>query len=143
MEIQISGLTETMAMLENAPRLVVARGFYEALQAGINVIGAELAIRTPIDTADLVTAMTQAIILDAEFRGGEGLVGFGKQDYKAIWLEFGHRLVGHRPGKKVIGHVQANPFMRNTTDAAAEKAMQAFSDHLAAFVAAEYSQQAW
>ena len=34
--------------------------------------------------------------------------------FYAKWVEFGHTLVGHKPDKKVLGHVPANPFLRRT-----------------------------
>jgi hypothetical protein len=38
---------------------------------------------------------------------------FRRASPQAIWIEFGHRMVGHRPGKKDTGkYVTANPFFR-------------------------------
>ncbi len=50
----------------------------------------------------------------------------------ARWLEFGHQLVSHKPGHKVIGNVPAVPFFRNAFDAAKDRAVDAFSESLAA-----------
>ena len=49
MEVKIEGLAETIAALKNAPRNVVAQGFRRGLQAAGNVLGAEVARRTPVE----------------------------------------------------------------------------------------------
>lgn len=36
---------------------------------------------------------------------------------QGVWIEFGHRMVGHKPGKKDTGkYVTANPFFRPAID---------------------------
>jgi len=42
---------------------------------------------------------------------------FRKAAPQGIWIEFGHRQVGHKPGKKDTGkYVTANPFFRPAID---------------------------
>jgi hypothetical protein len=42
---------------------------------------------------------------------------FRKASPQAIWIEFGHRMVGHKPNKKDTGkYVTANPFFRPALD---------------------------
>ena len=42
---------------------------------------------------------------------------FRRASPQAIWIEFGHRMVGHKPNRKVTGKfVTANPFFRPALD---------------------------
>ena len=138
MEIKVEGLQETYALLENAPRNLVARGFRRGLQAAGNVIGAELGRRTPQREGKLVRSIKTDITLDAQFRGGEVDVNFGAQGYKAAWVEYGHHMVGHKPGKKKLGEVPPHPFMRPTFSAAGGAAVDAFEAELEETIAEEY-----
>jgi hypothetical protein len=101
------------------------------------VIKAALALRIPIsdeETAgDLRAALMSAVTLDAQFRGGVAEVGFGtKQGHIANFVEYGHRMVGHKPGKKELGMVAAHPFMRPAAEVSADAAIDAFADSLEA-----------
>jgi HK97 gp10 family phage protein len=137
--ITVTGLQETLAMLDRAPKLIVARGFLQAAKAAAAVIEEELEIRTPErdegerneDIPHLRDAMVSNISLDAQLRGVSVSTGFGRAGNVALWVEFGHRLVGHKPGKKDIGTVPAHPFMRPAADAAGPRAIDAFADSLA------------
>jgi HK97 gp10 family phage protein len=144
--ITVTGLGEVQRALAEAPRLIVANAYLKALQAAANVIEQEVAIRTPErdegsrneDDAHLIDGLMTAVELDSQFRGGVAMVGFGKQGHKAMWVEFGHRMVGHKPGKKQLGQVAARPFMRPAADASANKAIEAFADSLAESLKAGY-----
>lgn len=148
--ITIEGLDETIAMLEQAPRNVVARGFLRAAQAGTSVIADELERNTPIkeedtggklDKGELRESVMIDTELDSQFRGVSSDVGFGKNGYVAYWLEYGHRIVGHKPNKKDTGkEVAAKPFVRQSADASAEAAIDAFTESLKETVHSEYSQ---
>jgi hypothetical protein len=131
------GLNETLAMFDEAPRVIVAGAFFKALQAGAKVMGAELSIRTPKGEAigpDATSRLSENqvtdILLNPDLSGGTVEIGFGKQGHVALWIEFGHRLVGHRPGRKLLGQVAAMPFMRTTVDSCYEAVTEAFTDSL-------------
>ena len=127
MEVKIEGLAETIAALKNAPRNVVAQGFRRGLQAAGNVLGAEVARRTPVDRGDLLASIKVEVVLDSQFRGGITTVGFGgKEDFTAAMVEYGHHLIGHKPGEKAIGEVQPHPFVRPAAATAGGSAVDAF-----------------
>ena len=142
--IKVTGITEVQKMLAEAPKSVVARGFLKALDAGAKVFEQELEIRTPVLVSALMTvaekgkhhpgdlrrALMSLVTLDSQFRGGEAAVGYGKQGFIANFVEYGHRMVTHKPGKKHIGQVPAHPFMRPTFDAKADAALDAFAESL-------------
>jgi hypothetical protein len=147
--VTVSGLEEVQRMLATAPKTIVASGYTRALSAAGEVIAAELEIRTPVKAEDtggildrgvLRESVTVEVLLDSQFRGGQVKVGFGKNGAVALWVEYGHRLVGHKPGGKVIGSVPPHPFMRPTAEAAGESAIEAFYQSLRGTVAAEFPQ---
>ena len=55
-----------------------------------------------------------------------------------MWVEYGHAMVGHRPGKKDLGTIPPHPFMRPGFDASADAAVDAFAESLAATLRQEY-----
>lgn len=128
--ITITGIEEVQQMLKEAPREVVAGGFLKALQAGANVIKTEVAARTPVDTGNMRSALLSEITIDADFRGGMAEIGFGKEGHKANFVEYGHRMIGHKPSKKDEGMVQPHPFMRPAAAVAADAAIEAFAETL-------------
>lgn len=118
-------------MLEHAPKNVVARGFLKALKAAARPIEQALDARVPVAQGHLKAARVTEITLDSRFRGGTVEIGYGKQGHVANFLEYGHRMVGHKPFKKHEGEVKPHPFMRPAAAAAAEAAITAFADTLA------------
>jgi HK97 gp10 family phage protein len=143
--IRIDGITETVQLLEQAPKNVVARGFLKALDAAGQVIVSEVWPRTPLNLKAAVNAkhagkgalvgkLDAFIELDSQFRGGTVDVGFGDLGHIALWVEYGHRMVGHgRRGKgKVLGNVKPHPFMRPAFEAAGDRAIEAFATSLEA-----------
>lgn len=147
---RVEGIDETVAMLKAKPKAIVASGYVKALQAGSAPIVAELVSRAPVgsttrwndetfsefeDTTGhgtLKTSVVVEIVLDSEFRGGYAKIGFGAQGHKALWLEYGHRLVvgKKKTGQKVIGFVKPHPFMRAAASATADRAIQVFQEEL-------------
>jgi len=142
--VSIEGIEEAVAMLERAPKAIVANAYLKALQAGSNVIRDALEARTPYDplaTANRVHGGRGAlrenvktdIQLDSQFRGGSADIGFGSLGHIALWVEYGHWMVGHskiKGRRKQLGEVAPQPFMRPATDAAAEPSIDAFADSL-------------
>lgn len=134
--IAIEGIDEVTKFLQEAPALVVANGFLKALNAAARPIEIELAVRTPIGpiSAEIENRLAESqvteTVLDSQLRGGFTEVGFGKQSNVANWVEFGHRMVTHKPGKKEVGSVPAHPFIRPAFEASAEAAVDAFAESL-------------
>lgn len=160
----ITGIEEVQAFLSEAPKVLIAQGYLKALQAGSDVIRAELDPRIPIRESDLVTvamkgerhpgdlkrALMVEITLDAKYRGGEANVGFGNQGFVARMVEYGHRLVGRKPKGmsrkrfreegKAYGQVPPHPFMRPAADASADAAIAAVAKSLEETVKQNYTQ---
>jgi HK97 gp10 family phage protein len=157
--ISIEGLEETVAMLEQAPRTIAARGYRKALQAGANVIANAVEARTPIkaeetggllEQGELRESLVTDIELNSDLRGGVAEIGFGKNGHVALWVEYGHRQVEHgakwadrQKGYegKLLGEVPAKPFMRPAADASAEAAVDAYAESLKQTVSEEFPQR--
>lgn len=125
--IEIEGLEETAALFRDAPKEAIPAALLHGLTAGGRVIEEFMAGRTPDREGDLLADLGTTVTLDSEFRGGVAAVGFSAaQGHVARFVEFGHRMVGHKPEKKELGEVEPHPFMRPSADAAAEEAIEAF-----------------
>ena len=115
-------------MLTTAPRQALPSALLHGFTAAGQVIEEYIAGRTPDKTGEMLADLGYTVTLDADMRGGEVAVGFGDQGYKANWVEYGHRMIGHAPAKKDEGVVEAHPFMRPAAEAAAEPALDAWED---------------
>jgi hypothetical protein len=161
--IEVSGLAETAAMLENAPDDIVATGFFKALQAGGDVIAEVLASNTPekkedtggvLEQGELLESIRMKIELDSQLRGGRAIVGFttnNMADRVALFVDSGHRIVipgtgfytdnrGRQRRGTVVGSVVGNGFVRNSFDQSAEAAIAAFAASLEQTVKEMYPQ---
>lgn len=146
--ITVTGLEDVQRMLAEAPKTVVAGGFVKAGTASGRVIEERLLAGTPErdegerneDEPHLIDSSVIEIKLDSQNRGVQVKVGFGRMGYKALLVEYGHVLLGHKPGKKPLGSVPAHPFMRPAADASAEPAIEAFAQSLAETVRDNFPQ---
>lgn len=144
MQVRITGLEDVERRLKNAPKQLVAHAFTKALDRAIGVVEAEVHARTPEgpDQGELKSNIVTAIEIDSNYQGGAAVCGFSSRrsartgkpmDAIASWVEFGHVQVGHgskKSSRRAIGHVPAHPFMRPAAAAAAERAIQVFTDSL-------------
>ncbi len=129
-EIQIRGIEEVCALLDSAPSRIVKHAFARALAAAAVPIVQELEARAPAHTGDMKAHLIADIAVDQDGKGGQAQIGFGKQGYIARLVEFGHRMIGHRPNKKELGSVPCHPFMRPAAEAAAQAAVDAFTESM-------------
>ena len=138
--ITVTGLNECVQMMEDAPGNIVALGYARATNAAMNVVAEAVISRTPVEHGDLAKALVINVKVDPppSAKGGAAELGFGKQDHIAMWVEYGHAMVGHRPGKKDLGTIPPHPFMRPGFDASADAAVDAFAESLAATLRQEY-----
>jgi HK97 gp10 family phage protein len=128
-EAKIEGLDQIAANLHALGDDIERRILRKAVQAGINVMAEEVLARTPTDTGLLKQSIQTTVKVEKEGGAAIGAVGFGWQSHIARWIEFGHRIVGHKPNKKDTGkHVPARPFMRPGFDASKNKAVEAFTE---------------
>lgn len=58
-------------------------------------------------------------------RGEKGEVRAGVTGaFYAKWVEFGHVLKGHKPGRETLGHIPANPFLLRTFEENKDEVVQ-------------------
>lgn len=135
--IQIEGVERVAQALESAPKELIPGALLAGLKAASAVIQPAIAARIPrrvlrkggdAHYPALAADLDHAITLDDNFRGGLAEVGFGKQGYVARLVEYGHRMVGHKPKKKVLGTVETHPFMRPAAEVSEEAAVDAFTE---------------
>jgi hypothetical protein len=136
--IAVDGIEEVCADLARAPGVVCGVGVLNGLRAAAGVIEREIDIRTRIrdvrvggDAAypALITDLQSKFEMDSDNRGGTVEVGFFRQSYVAVFLEYGHEMVGHGESEEArasLGNVKPYPFMRPAADACAEEALDAF-----------------
>lgn len=126
--IEIEGLEEACRSLTEAPRAVRARALLRGLAAGGAIFEEAIRVRVPAKHGDLKADLGTTVELRTDLEGGTAKSGFGKQGYKAGWIEYGHRMIGHKPEKKDLGRVEAHPFMRPAAAVAEEAAVEACVD---------------
>jgi hypothetical protein len=137
-EIVVTGLAETLQMLDEAPKNIAYLGLGRAAHAAISVIAEALTMRTPIGTGptagDLVRALKVDVTVDTGGRGVTAWVGWDRrpQNVIAAALEYGHEMIGHRPASKDLGFIEARPFIRPAFDASAQLAIETFATVLEA-----------
>jgi HK97 gp10 family phage protein len=122
---KVEGLRELKANLEKLGADVAKGVMTEGLQAGGKVLMEAIGGVTPVHEGELKAHIMMTTDVAPSGTSGEVKVGFGKQGYKARWVEFGHRMVSHKPDKKEIGHVPAHPFIRPGFDASHTEARNA------------------
>lgn len=150
MELRITGLEQVQRMLAELPKAMVTVAFGTALDQAGGVIAGHVAGRAARlnDASDtpLSEHVTVQVRVDVDNRGGIAIVGFDQsqdertgipQDLKAFLVEFGHRMIGHKPGLKELvgpntpgGAVIARPFMRPALEDSWEGAVRVFAETL-------------
>ncbi len=135
--ITISGIEETCAWLTAAPANIAKGAIGKALTAACVPVVQALDAHTPVDAGGLKEHLMSDVALDANGRGGDAQIGYGKQGYVARMVEYGHRMVGHKPKKEDTGKiVVAHPFMRPAAAESGEAAIEAFGKSLEESMAA-------
>jgi hypothetical protein len=159
--ISVQGIEEACEWLDGVSSIIATRAYVNGLDAAAEVMEAELWPRVPVDLRELVlanaahggkgalvTRITRDLEVDPRGRGGMVEIGFGSLGHIALWVEYGHRMMGHkavlikngqvviskktgRPvkiarGQKTLGEVKPHPFMRPSFDASKDRAIEAF-----------------
>ncbi len=138
--ITVRGIPEVQKTLAAFPRLLVLRCFHKALSRAAGVMEEELRARCPEsdystsseEYGHLVENISSQITLDTQNRGGRARIGFGNKSFVALWIEYGHRMVTHKG--RVVGSVQSHPFIRQSFEAAADRALEAFIEEVQNFM---------
>lgn len=153
-KMEVEGVDELVRFLRDAPKLLVMVGFQRALTSAAEIVADTLAYNAPEkednkaggllpEPGDLKSLVTYDIELDQQGRGGVATIGFRgrKAGTVAYWLEYGHRIVGHKPRKVDTGKsVVPNPFVRKTADQALPVALERFNASLADTIKREFPQ---
>src|ERR1035441_926774 len=151
-DIQVTGIAEVVEMLEEFPDHIVVIGFTNALHAAAEVMANELQIQTPLKQStggileyqgELRENMQIKVALFNDKSGGVADIGWFRSPYSNVvqFVEFGHRMVGHKPDLKELGMVPPHPFMRPAADISAEPAIDAFARSLEDTIKANYPQK--
>lgn len=145
MGITVRGIPEVQRNLADFPKLLVMGAFTKALSRAAAVFEAELRANTPEtdystssdEYGHLVDCLTDELEIDTNGRGGRVRVGFGRKGYVALWVEYGHRMLSHSGQKTKLDRTKANPFMRQAFENAADAALDAFTEAIQEFLAAD------
>jgi hypothetical protein len=147
--ITITGIPETLRFLEEAPKVIVVNTFVKAFAAASEPITEALTANTPVQFIGprekgerrLIDSIVVDLNIDPSLKGAQMDIGFeGRpQGSKANWLEYGHRIVGHKPNLKDTGK-RTTPtfFMRKSVDASYGPAIEKWSDEYMDGVNQEY-----
>jgi hypothetical protein len=129
-DIKIEGAEEVAELLKTAPKRIVAQSYARGLKAAANVLQAELEPLIPRGDREphLADSVVVEVALNADYSGGYAHIGFGKLGYRANFVEYGHRMVTHKPDKEEVGTVEPKPFMRPALAAASEAMIEIFAD---------------
>lgn len=144
MDLRITGLEQVQQALKELPAKIVVKSYAKALDRAAGVVAAELEARAEaLPESGSETRLSEHVIVKVEVdtnkKGGTAAVGFDHSqdertekpmDVIAGWVEFGHRMVTHKPGKKEVGHVPAHPFVRPAYEAVQDKAVEVFGETL-------------
>lgn len=145
----IRGIEEACAMIDKIPEDIVRVGMIRSLTAGSVPIMKAVDVRTPVraelfneetfspigDKASgkLKRALRTDIYLTDDGRGGVASINFGPQGYVANWVEYGHRMIGHKvlgALRKIMDSVPPHPFMRPAASASGEQAIDDFVEEM-------------
>jgi hypothetical protein len=126
-------------MFEQAPRDLVEVGLPAALTAAAQVFEQSVIERAPAPheghSDESIPHVKDAVVFDVQVDPvlpvGVARIGFqGQAAHVALWLEYGHRMVGHAPGKQDLGFVEPHPFVRRAFDEGVEPAVDAFQQSI-------------
>lgn len=139
-EVNITGLKELQAFLDQLPAKVEANIMRGALRAGANVVKAEAQANVPVKTGALkaglkVSTRSRRGVVTASVKAG------GKHGYIAKWIEFGTaaHFIKPKTAKSLffaglfsdgVDHPgsRPKPFMRPALDSQAQSALQAVGE---------------
>lgn len=160
----VTGIREVCDAFDKLPQAVVMLGYLKALEAAADVIEPALKQNTPVgqvavwnpETFSVVMApsgslkrsVQRRIELDKHGAGGLLYVHFGKLNFIANFLEYGHNIVTHwaskvpykdsrgrlrykkSGGHVIVGFVKPNPFIRETADQVFEPVIDAVTESI-------------
>jgi HK97 gp10 family phage protein len=129
----VEGIVETIAFLDDVPHRIARRGFPRAITAAGFVLAQEVQARTPrqpdpVDHTHLQDSMVVDIDVNEAEASADAEVGFGKEGYRAFFVEYG------------TSHAPAHPFMRPAVEAAVGAVTDAFVGALEEAVNEEFGE---
>jgi hypothetical protein len=145
--VQIEGLEEAQLMLRTAPRVMAQKALGRGMLAASKVVAEEVRRRLPVSTKathtdpHLADSITVDIQIDQQAGAAHAEIGYGKQGYRGLWLEYGHQqITGGQEGSggRVVGFVPPHPVMRPAVIASADAAIEAFGEAFVSTVEEEF-----
>lgn len=163
--VRVEGIPELLGKLGSLRTTSLQKALGYALSAaGVPIFGAistraELHDRSDSETSTggadfgghLADDLASTIEIDTQGRGGRISIGFDKMAAKAIWLEYGHKMISHKPDKRELkgprtpdgvvipgGVDEPGPIMRLGLDEAADQAADKFFETFIAVIQSEW-----
>jgi hypothetical protein len=148
--VKITGLQEAIADLSRYNNFQAAGALTKGLNAAGDVLFNEVARKTPVralteatgglvSPGDLRNSLKKEVILSNDLTGGSISIWHNGYGWLVGWLEYGHKMIGHKPEKRQLygprtpegfvvpgGVERAYPFMRTAVDEVGEQAISAF-----------------
>jgi len=146
LQVKITGVEELSEWFNRLPTEGVQLATSRALVKGTIPVVREITTLTPErsegsrdeGTDHLIDRLRSRFYIDREGRGGVAQIDFGILGWLANLVERGHRMIGHRPGKRQLvgpktpdGMVRALRFMATGLDNAQDEAIQGLCDGFA------------
>lgn len=126
-EMKISGLKELIDGITQLPGRLTTRVLNGTALAGARSLRDNARRRAPIKEGALRKSIKA--VKSRKSSDQQILAKCIATDPKAHLIEFGHRMVTHKPGLKEVGHVPAQPFMRPALDVDSSYAVTAMQDY--------------
>lgn len=109
-DVDVRGLSEVIKQLEKFPKEIEKRVVRRELRKASKIILSEAKQRAPRRSGELEKGLK--IRMKAK-KGSRWLRSQVRSTARHSHLiEFGHRMVGHKPNKKVVGFVPPTPYLR-------------------------------
>ena len=160
--IEWHGIEDACSIYDKVPKDVMRAAYTRGVAAmcAVLVPSVEQSLRSMVHVDNpnqhklrgaLLRRLKSDIVVDEEHLLVIGSINFGNMSYIANFLEYGHRMVGHKPkgltkkkwkkmGQKELGFVRAFPFMRPAGAKSAEPAIDACAE---AVVSELYNTTTW
>lgn len=137
--VDIQGVEELCKYIDGMPTQSIKRAISKGLVAGAQPIFKAIENRTPVNYSGIggaikPGALKKGLLTDVAIRqdgtGGSLTIGFKKSvAFVARFIEFGHRIVGHKPLKKDTGKTfSPRPFVRPALSASQDEALTEFTE---------------
>jgi len=149
MSIEVHGLSEVLSSLSKYNNFQAGGALTKGLNAAGKVLFDAVLRATPVRVlteatgglvapGDLANALRKEVVLSNNLSGGAASVWHQNYAFLVNWLEYGHKMMSHKPQRPLKGPrtpdafvypggiARNYPFMRKAADQAGEAAIDAF-----------------